>query len=151
MLRPHVDHQSLAAWVQAVLTCPVVLQGSYDQSRTKVLHMSMNPASAAKQRLREDQVRLQEECEQLRELVRALERGGPVPAGLEAAASLPSSTELTGRSAPPVRGPSRGQGAAGGPGTEHLAAAGHGRMAQGSGGETLSSPFSVYTCPINHE
>jgi len=71
------------------------LQGSYDQSRTKVLHMSMNPASAAKQRLREDQVRLQEECEQLRELVRALERGGPVPAGLEAAASLPSSTELT--------------------------------------------------------
>ncbi|XP_035930086.1 mitotic spindle assembly checkpoint protein MAD1 isoform X5 [Halichoerus grypus] len=71
------------------------LQGSYDQSRTKVLHMSMNPASAAKQRLHEDQVRLQEECEQLRELVRALERGGPVPAGLEAAASLPSSTELT--------------------------------------------------------
>ncbi|XP_027947680.1 mitotic spindle assembly checkpoint protein MAD1 isoform X6 [Eumetopias jubatus] len=71
------------------------LQGSYDQSRTKVLHMSMNPASAAKQRLREDQARLQEECEQLRELVHALERGGPVPAGLEAAASLPSSTELT--------------------------------------------------------
>ncbi|XP_064449477.1 mitotic spindle assembly checkpoint protein MAD1 isoform X3 [Mirounga angustirostris] len=71
------------------------LQGSYDQSRTKVLHMSMNPASVAKQRLREDQVRLQEECEQLRELVRALEQGGPVPAGLEAAASLPSSTALT--------------------------------------------------------
>ncbi|XP_073742495.1 mitotic spindle assembly checkpoint protein MAD1 isoform X2 [Callorhinus ursinus] len=76
------------------------LQGSYDQSRTKVLHMSMNPASAAKQRLRGDQARLQEECEQLRELVRALERGGPVPAGLEAAASLPSSTELT---APQIR------------------------------------------------
>nr|XP_012415652.1 PREDICTED: mitotic spindle assembly checkpoint protein MAD1 isoform X3 [Odobenus rosmarus divergens] len=71
------------------------LQGDYDQSRTKVLHMSMNPASAAKQRLREDQARLQEECEQLRELVHALEQGGPVPAGLEAAASLPSSTELT--------------------------------------------------------
>ncbi|XP_012903203.1 mitotic spindle assembly checkpoint protein MAD1 isoform X3 [Mustela putorius furo] len=71
------------------------LQGGYDQSRTKVLHMSMNPASAAKQRLREDQARLQEECEQLRELVRALERGGPVPADLEAAASLPSSKELT--------------------------------------------------------
>ncbi|XP_047569347.1 mitotic spindle assembly checkpoint protein MAD1 isoform X1 [Lutra lutra] len=71
------------------------LQGGYDQSRTKVLHMSMNPASAAKQRLREDQARLQEECEQLRELVRALERGGPVPADLEAATSLPSSKELT--------------------------------------------------------
>ncbi|VCX36590.1 unnamed protein product, partial [Gulo gulo] len=71
------------------------LQGGYDQSRTKVLHMSMNPASAAKQRLREDQARLQEECERLRELVRALERGGPVPADLEAAASLPSSKELT--------------------------------------------------------
>uniref|UniRef100_A0A452TMB2 Mitotic arrest deficient 1 like 1 n=1 Tax=Ursus maritimus TaxID=29073 RepID=A0A452TMB2_URSMA len=71
------------------------LQGSYDQSRTKVLHMSMNPASAAKQRLREDQARLQEECKQLRELVHALERGGPIPADLEAVASLPSSKELT--------------------------------------------------------
>ncbi|XP_077763665.1 mitotic spindle assembly checkpoint protein MAD1 isoform X1 [Canis aureus] len=70
------------------------LQGNYDQSRTKVLHMSMNPASVAKQRLREDQARLQEECEQLRELVRALERGGPVPANLEAAAGLPSSKEV---------------------------------------------------------
>ncbi|XP_034525588.1 mitotic spindle assembly checkpoint protein MAD1 isoform X2 [Ailuropoda melanoleuca] len=71
------------------------LQGSYDQSRTKVLHMSMNPASAAKQRLREDQAQLQEECKQLRELVHALERGGPIPADLEAVASLPSSKELT--------------------------------------------------------
>ncbi|XP_072692827.1 mitotic spindle assembly checkpoint protein MAD1 isoform X2 [Canis lupus baileyi] len=70
------------------------LQGNYDQSRTKVLHMSMNPASVAKQRLREDQARLQEECEQLRELVRTLERGGPVPANLEAAAGLPSSKEV---------------------------------------------------------
>ncbi|VFV35705.1 mitotic spindle assembly checkpoint [Lynx pardinus] len=80
--------------VPAVLTCPVVPQGGYDQSKTKVLHMSMNPASAAKQRLREDQARLQEECERLRELVRALERGGPVPADLEAAAGLPSSKEV---------------------------------------------------------
>ncbi|CAK7304448.1 Mitotic spindle assembly checkpoint protein MAD1 [Vulpes lagopus] len=70
------------------------LQGNYDQSRTKVLHMSMNPASMAKQRLREDQARLQEECEQLRELVRVLECGGPVPANLEAAAGLPSSKEV---------------------------------------------------------
>ncbi|XP_049494945.1 mitotic spindle assembly checkpoint protein MAD1 isoform X4 [Panthera uncia] len=72
----------------------LTLRGGYDQSKTKVLHMSMNPASAAKQRLREDQARLQEECERLRELVRALERGGPVPADLEAAAGLPSSKEV---------------------------------------------------------
>ncbi|XP_039081949.1 mitotic spindle assembly checkpoint protein MAD1 isoform X1 [Hyaena hyaena] len=72
----------------------LTLQGSYDQSRTKVLHMSMNPASAARQRLREDQAQLQEECERLRELVRALERGGPVPADLEAAAGLPSPKEV---------------------------------------------------------
>ncbi|XP_029801622.1 mitotic spindle assembly checkpoint protein MAD1 [Suricata suricatta] len=72
----------------------LTLQGSYDQSKTKVLHMTMNPASAAKQQLREDQARLQEECERLRELVRTLERGGPVPANLEAAVGLPSSKEV---------------------------------------------------------
>uniref|UniRef100_A0A8C5LFI6 Mitotic spindle assembly checkpoint protein MAD1 n=1 Tax=Jaculus jaculus TaxID=51337 RepID=A0A8C5LFI6_JACJA len=71
------------------------LQGDYDQSRTKVLHMSMNPAGVARQRLREDHSRLQEECERLRGLVHALERGGPIPADLEAAASLPSSKEVT--------------------------------------------------------
>ncbi|XP_027778569.1 mitotic spindle assembly checkpoint protein MAD1 isoform X3 [Marmota flaviventris] len=70
------------------------LQGDYDQSRTKVLHMSMNPTSAAKQRLREDRDQLQEECERLRGLVRALERGGPIPADLEASSSLPSSKEV---------------------------------------------------------
>ncbi|XP_006167928.1 mitotic spindle assembly checkpoint protein MAD1 isoform X2 [Tupaia chinensis] len=70
------------------------LQGDYDQSRTKVLHMSLNPTSVAKQRLREDRDRLQEECARLQELVRALERGGPVPAELEAAACLPSSKEV---------------------------------------------------------
>ncbi|ELV11019.1 Mitotic spindle assembly checkpoint protein MAD1 [Tupaia chinensis] len=73
------------------------LQGDYDQSRTKVLHMSLNPTSVAKQRLREDRDRLQEECARLQELVRALERGGPVPAELEAAACLPSSKEVAGR------------------------------------------------------
>ncbi|XP_058425392.1 mitotic spindle assembly checkpoint protein MAD1 isoform X1 [Diceros bicornis minor] len=73
----------------------LTLQGDYDQSRTKVLHLSMNPASVAKQRLRQDRAQLQEECERLRELVRALERGGPVPADLEAAAGLPSSKEVT--------------------------------------------------------
>ncbi|KAK2095432.1 Mitotic spindle assembly checkpoint protein MAD1 [Saguinus oedipus] len=30
------------------------LRGHYDQSKTKVMHMSLNPASVARQRLRED-------------------------------------------------------------------------------------------------
>ncbi|XP_011885085.1 PREDICTED: mitotic spindle assembly checkpoint protein MAD1 isoform X3 [Cercocebus atys] len=72
-----------------------VLQGDYDQSRTKVLHMSRNPASVARQRLREDHSQLQAECERLRGLLRAMERGGTVPTDLEAAAaSLPSSKEV---------------------------------------------------------
>ncbi|XP_036028232.1 mitotic spindle assembly checkpoint protein MAD1 [Onychomys torridus] len=70
------------------------LPGDYNQSRTKVLHMSLNPASMARQRQREDHDRLQGECERLRGLVHALERGGPIPADLEAASSLPSSREV---------------------------------------------------------
>lgn len=69
------------------------LLGDYDQSKTKVLHMSANPASEARQSLRQDQARLQEECERLRKLVSALERGGPVPADLQASC-LPSSREV---------------------------------------------------------
>ena len=76
---------------------PVVPQGDYDQSRTKVLHLSLNPAGAARQRLHEDRQQLREECERLRELVRALEAGGAVPTDLEAAAGLPSSREVAGR------------------------------------------------------
>lgn len=79
---------------------PVVPQGDFDQSRTKVLHLSLNPASVARQRFREDWQQLQEECKHLRELVRALEAGGPVPADLEAAAGLPSSKEVAGRPPP---------------------------------------------------
>ncbi|KAM8763563.1 mitotic spindle assembly checkpoint protein MAD1 [Rhynchonycteris naso] len=71
----------------------LTLQGDCDQSKTKVLHMSVNPAREAQQRLRQDQARLQEECERLRKLVCALERGSPAPAGLEASA-LPSSKEV---------------------------------------------------------
>lgn len=56
--------------------------------------MSLNPASMARQRQREDHDRLQEECERLRGLVHALERGGPIPADLEAASSLLSSKEV---------------------------------------------------------
>lgn len=71
----------------------LTLQGDYDQSKTKVLHLSANPAREAQQSRRQDHARLQEECEQLRKLVCALERGGPVPADLEAAC-LPSSKEV---------------------------------------------------------
>ncbi|XP_066129625.1 mitotic spindle assembly checkpoint protein MAD1 isoform X3 [Saccopteryx bilineata] len=71
----------------------LTLQGDYDQSKTKVLHMRVNPAREAQQSLRQDQARLQEECERLQKLVCALERGGPAPAGLEAPA-LPSSKEV---------------------------------------------------------
>ena len=82
----------------------MLLQGDYDQSKTKVLHLSANPASEARQCLRQDQARLQEECERLRKLVSTLERGGPVPADLETSC-LPSSKEMTGRTLPVLDGP----------------------------------------------
>ncbi|XP_038619289.1 mitotic spindle assembly checkpoint protein MAD1 [Tachyglossus aculeatus] len=70
------------------------LQGDYDQSKIKVLHFSMNPTSLAKQRLKTEQVQLQEECERLRELVRILEGGGSIPTNLEGAGSLQSPQEI---------------------------------------------------------
>ncbi|NWQ89608.1 MD1L1 protein, partial [Burhinus bistriatus] len=68
----------------------LTLQGDYDPSRTKVLHFSMNPVSLAKQQRKEEQQQLQEECERLRELVRALEGGGSVPGNLEGVGSFQS-------------------------------------------------------------
>ncbi|XP_073931488.1 mitotic spindle assembly checkpoint protein MAD1 isoform X4 [Castor canadensis] len=70
------------------------LQGDYDQSKTKVLHMTLNPTSVAKQRQREERDRLQEECERLRGLLLTLERSSSVPTDLEAVAGLPSSKEV---------------------------------------------------------
>lgn len=64
--------------------------------------MSLNPASMARKRQQEDHARLQGECERLRGLVHALERGGPIPADLEVASSLPSSKEVAGRSPDPA-------------------------------------------------
>ncbi|XP_051061343.1 mitotic spindle assembly checkpoint protein MAD1 [Phodopus roborovskii] len=72
----------------------LTLQGDYNQSRTKVLHMSLNPTSMARKRQQEDHARLQGECERLRGLVHALERGGPIPTDLEAASSLSSTKEM---------------------------------------------------------
>ncbi|XP_028912204.1 mitotic spindle assembly checkpoint protein MAD1 [Ornithorhynchus anatinus] len=70
------------------------LQGDYDQSKIKVLHFSMNPTNLAKQRLKTEQLQLQEECERLRELVRILEGGGSIPTTLEGAGSLQSPQEI---------------------------------------------------------
>ncbi|XP_054848858.1 mitotic spindle assembly checkpoint protein MAD1 isoform X3 [Eublepharis macularius] len=73
----------------------VTLQGGdYDPSKTKVLHLSVNPASLAKQQRLEEQAHLREECERLREMVRVLERGGSLPETSEGAASLQSPQEI---------------------------------------------------------
>lgn len=70
------------------------LQGDYDRTRTKVLHLSMNPTSAAQQQRGEERARLQDECERLRELVCSLQRGGTLPPHLDATVGLPSTREV---------------------------------------------------------
>lgn len=65
-----------------------------------MLHLTVNPASEARLSLRQDRARLQAECERLREALGSLERGGPVPAGLEAV-FVPSSKEVAGRAPAP--------------------------------------------------
>ncbi|XP_069840020.1 mitotic spindle assembly checkpoint protein MAD1 [Dendropsophus ebraccatus] len=64
------------------------LQGSYDPSKVKVLHFSMNPANKAQQQRKDEVQNLQEECNRLRELVRILEGGSAVPDKLEIAGSI---------------------------------------------------------------
>ncbi|XP_073504236.1 mitotic spindle assembly checkpoint protein MAD1 isoform X1 [Phyllobates terribilis] len=66
------------------------LQGSYDPSKVKVIHFSMNPATKAQQQHKDDVQNLQDECIKLRELVRILEGGSSVPDKLEAAGSIQS-------------------------------------------------------------
>nr|XP_021146102.1 mitotic spindle assembly checkpoint protein MAD1 isoform X19 [Columba livia] len=75
----------------------LTVQGDYDPSRTKVLHLSMNPASLAKQQRKEEQQQLQEECERLRELVRVLEGGGAIPGNLEGVGGFQSPQEVAAR------------------------------------------------------
>nr|XP_033819016.1 mitotic spindle assembly checkpoint protein MAD1 [Geotrypetes seraphini]XP_033819017.1 mitotic spindle assembly checkpoint protein MAD1 [Geotrypetes seraphini]XP_033819018.1 mitotic spindle assembly checkpoint protein MAD1 [Geotrypetes seraphini] len=70
------------------------LQGHYDPTKTKLIHLSMNPASLAKQHRKEEQQKQQKECEQLRELVRILEGGNSVPEKLEIQGSAQSSQEI---------------------------------------------------------
>ncbi|XP_044515923.1 mitotic spindle assembly checkpoint protein MAD1 [Gracilinanus agilis] len=73
----------------------LTLQGYYDQSKTKVIHLSKNPASLAKGRLKMEQQQLQEECQQLQELVRVLEGGGSIPNKLEVVGCLQPSQEIS--------------------------------------------------------
>ncbi|XP_068940915.1 mitotic spindle assembly checkpoint protein MAD1 isoform X3 [Petaurus breviceps papuanus] len=73
----------------------LTLQGHYDQSKTKVLHLSMNPTSLAKERLKMGQQQLQEECQQLQELVRVLEGGGSIANKPEASGCLQPSQEIS--------------------------------------------------------
>ncbi|KAF4793660.1 mitotic spindle assembly checkpoint protein MAD1 isoform X3 [Turdus rufiventris] len=74
----------------------LTLQGDYDPSRTKVVHLSMNPMSLAKQQRQEEQQQLQEECERLRELVRVLKGGGSVSGNLEGVGGFQSPQEVAG-------------------------------------------------------
>ncbi|XP_063790680.1 mitotic spindle assembly checkpoint protein MAD1 isoform X3 [Pseudophryne corroboree] len=69
------------------------LQGTYDPGKVKVIHFSMNPASKAQQQRKDEAQSLQEECIKLRELVRVLEGGAPVPDKLEAAGSIQAATQ----------------------------------------------------------
>uniref|UniRef100_A0A4W3I9U0 Mitotic spindle assembly checkpoint protein MAD1 n=1 Tax=Callorhinchus milii TaxID=7868 RepID=A0A4W3I9U0_CALMI len=73
-----------------------VLQGDYDPTKTKVLHMSMNPWSLAKDERTAELKALREECGSLRERLRVLEKGGSVPELSEASTSLsfPEVSEL---------------------------------------------------------
>ncbi|NWZ96634.1 MD1L1 protein, partial [Nesospiza acunhae] len=72
----------------------LTLQGDYDPSRTKVVHLSMNPMSLAKQQRKEEQQQLQEECERLRELVRVLKGGGSISGALEGVGAFQSPQEV---------------------------------------------------------
>ncbi|XP_078521094.1 mitotic spindle assembly checkpoint protein MAD1 [Lissotriton helveticus] len=71
------------------------MQGNFDTSQYKVLHLTMNPASSAQQRRQEEHQLLQDECEKLRKLVMVLEEGNPIPEKLEALGSVVSTQELT--------------------------------------------------------
>lgn len=53
------------------------LQGDYDPSKTKVLHMKINPASVNQQIRQQKMSKLEEEVERLRARVKVLEESGP--------------------------------------------------------------------------
>uniref|UniRef100_A0A3B3SNX2 Mitotic arrest deficient 1 like 1 n=1 Tax=Paramormyrops kingsleyae TaxID=1676925 RepID=A0A3B3SNX2_9TELE len=69
------------------------LQGAYDPTKTKVIHLRMNPTNIAKQQRLDEVEHLREECQQLRERIRALQAGGAVTSN-EGTLSLPPSQEV---------------------------------------------------------
>uniref|UniRef100_UPI00398F7776 mitotic spindle assembly checkpoint protein MAD1 n=1 Tax=Pristiophorus japonicus TaxID=55135 RepID=UPI00398F7776 len=70
------------------------LQGDYDPTKTKVLHLSMNPWSLAKDNRMAELKSLKEECEHLREQVRILE-GGAALEQVGSLTNLPPSQEIS--------------------------------------------------------
>ncbi|XP_060116548.1 mitotic spindle assembly checkpoint protein MAD1 [Heteronotia binoei] len=67
--------------------------GNHDSSKTKVLHLSENPASLAKRQHLQEQAQLREECQRLRERILVLERGGSLPGTSEGVVTLPEGAE----------------------------------------------------------
>ncbi|CAH1274222.1 MAD1L1 [Branchiostoma lanceolatum] len=69
------------------------LQGDYDPTKTKVVHFGLNPTALRRQHRQEELEKLREECEKLRQQLRAAEEGG----GADVTASIlqtPSSKEM---------------------------------------------------------
>ena len=54
-------------------------QGYYDPTKTKIVHLSMNPSSLAKQQRGEELEKLRKENESLRRRLKVLEEGGGSP------------------------------------------------------------------------
>ncbi|KAM4632375.1 mitotic spindle assembly checkpoint protein MAD1 isoform 2-T2 [Discoglossus pictus] len=71
------------------------LQGAFDPTKSKVIHMRMNPISSAQGNRKEEVQQLKEECNKLKELIRVLEAGAPMPEKLEVAGNFQSSQEIT--------------------------------------------------------
>lgn len=96
----HLESNLLCCGIRSSLLMKLIwrfpiFQGDYDPRKTKVLHLSMNPMSLAKEYRVAELKSLKEECEQLRERVRGLEGG----AEHEQAGSLrnvPPSQEIAG-------------------------------------------------------
>ena len=62
--------------VPAPFTCAFFFQGYYDPTKTKIVHLSMNPSSVARQQRGEELEKLKKENECLRRKLKLLEEGG---------------------------------------------------------------------------
>lgn len=88
-----------------LLLLTFVFQGDYDPLKTRVMHLKINPTSAAKQQRQQEVESLQEEVTRLRELVRSLQDGGTLGLSHDDSSmknaslslSLPPSKEVLGK------------------------------------------------------